>query len=158
MIIVCQNCNKRFNINQNLIPEKGRLLQCNSCNHKWFFKNELGVKTIDSQTIKDIQIFENKKPPQNDYIDDEIKLNVQNKISLPIEKIAKKAEVNKNKKKKKNNYLGLTIVFIISFVAIIILIDTFKSPLSIVTPNLEFLLYNLYESIKDIVLFIRDLI
>ena len=38
MIIDCPNCNKKFDIDQNLIPSNGRLLQCGSCNHKWFFK------------------------------------------------------------------------------------------------------------------------
>jgi predicted Zn finger-like uncharacterized protein len=39
MIISCIKCNKKFDIDDRLIPEKGRLLECSSCNHKWFFKN-----------------------------------------------------------------------------------------------------------------------
>ena len=46
MIIACQMCNKKFDIDQILIPEKGRLLQCGSCDHKWFFKNKIIVKTL----------------------------------------------------------------------------------------------------------------
>ena len=65
---------------------------------------------------------------------------------------------NASKKKKKIKILNLIIVFIISFVAFIILIDTFKNPISIVIPNIEFLLNNLYESLKDIRLFFNDLI
>ena len=38
MIISCENCNKRFEVGDNLIPDQGRLLQCSSCDHKWFFK------------------------------------------------------------------------------------------------------------------------
>ena len=38
MIISCENCNKRFEVSDNLKPEQGRLLQCSSCDHKWFFK------------------------------------------------------------------------------------------------------------------------
>ena len=60
--------------------------------------------------------------------------------------------------KKSYNILGLTIVFIISFIAIIIVLDTFQSPISIFVPNIEFVLYNLYETINDIVLFFSDLI
>ena len=41
MIITCNNCNKKFNVDSNLIPDKGRLLECASCNHKWFFKKEI---------------------------------------------------------------------------------------------------------------------
>ena len=62
------------------------------------------------------------------------------------------------KKNKKFNILNLTIVFIISFIALIIILDTFKSPLEKIFPNIEFLLYNLYETIYDIVLFFKDLI
>ena len=41
MIITCNNCNKKFDIDSNLISDKGRLLQCASCDHKWFFKKEV---------------------------------------------------------------------------------------------------------------------
>ena len=37
MIIDCPCCEKKFEIDQNLIPEEGRLLQCGFCNEKWFF-------------------------------------------------------------------------------------------------------------------------
>ncbi len=38
MIINCDKCSTKFNLNKNLIPEKGRLLQCGKCENKWFFK------------------------------------------------------------------------------------------------------------------------
>ena len=37
MIIQCINCNKKFNVNSDLIPSTGRTIQCGSCNHTWFF-------------------------------------------------------------------------------------------------------------------------
>ena len=37
MIITCVNCGKKFELEQRLIPDKGRLLQCGSCKHEWFF-------------------------------------------------------------------------------------------------------------------------
>jgi predicted Zn finger-like uncharacterized protein len=153
MIITCQNCNKKFNIDQNLIPEKGRLLQCSSCNHKWFFKNELTIKTIESPTNESFEIFEVKKPQINKPID------VNNVALINTEKTSHSKEIIKKIKiHKKNNFFNLIIIYMISFVAIIILLDTFKSPLSKIIPNLEFLLYNLYETINDIELFIKDLI
>ena len=158
MIITCQNCNKKFDVDQNLIPTSGRLLQCNSCNHKWFFKNEIVAKTIEPPTNNEMEIFESKKPQENNSATVNDGPNFQNKTTLPIDEIVKKVEINKTKIKKKNNILNLTIVFIISFVAVIIFIDTFKYPLSKIVPNLEFLLYNLFESIKDIRLFVNDLI
>ena len=41
MIIACNNCNKKFDIDSSLIPDNGRLLQCASCDHKWFFKKNI---------------------------------------------------------------------------------------------------------------------
>jgi predicted Zn finger-like uncharacterized protein len=144
MIIECINCNKKFEIDQNLIPENGRLVQCSSCNHKWFFKNEFA--------IKDMQIPTSEKLQENNLIDANNK-NIQTQTIIPTEKIIKKIKI-----KKANNLLSLSIVFIISFVALIVLLDTFKNVLGKIVPNLEFLLYNLFESIKDIRLFIIDLI
>ncbi len=37
MIITCPNCNKQFKIDNSLIPDEGRDLQCGSCNHIWFY-------------------------------------------------------------------------------------------------------------------------
>ena len=38
MIITCPNCNKQFKIDNSLIPDEGRDLQCGSCNNIWFYK------------------------------------------------------------------------------------------------------------------------
>ena len=40
MIITCPNCNKKFMIDNSMIPDEGRDLQCGSCNHLWFYKIE----------------------------------------------------------------------------------------------------------------------
>ena len=53
MIITCNNCNKKFDIDSNLIPDKGRLLQCASCDHKWFFKKEV----IENDQVKTIRRY-----------------------------------------------------------------------------------------------------
>ena len=53
--------------------------------------------------------------------------------------------------------LSVLIVFIISFVALIILLDTLKTPLINVFPGLEIILFNLFETLQDIKLFIIDL-
>ena len=54
--------------------------------------------------------------------------------------------------------LSFLIVGIISFIALIIVLDTFKKPLTNIFPNLELLLFNLVESIKDIFLFFKNLL
>ena len=59
----------------------------------------------------------------------------------------KEPHINKNKKK---IYLNIFIVIIITFVAIIIIIETFKHQISFIYPDIEILLNNLYESLTDI--------
>ena len=41
MIIDCINCNKKFNVESELIPSDGRLIQCGSCNYAWHYKIEV---------------------------------------------------------------------------------------------------------------------
>ena len=41
MIIVCPSCGKNFDVDENLIPDKGRLLKCGSCNQTWFFNKKM---------------------------------------------------------------------------------------------------------------------
>ena len=170
MIITCNNCNKKFDIDSSLIPDKGRLLQCASCNHKWFFKKvvpENPVSSIDEDIANDnANIFEQNNSPiidvesVSDASNDEVEVNLEekNKEKIEINKGESK-QVNTQPKKQKNfKILNIFVVSIISFVAFIIIVDTFKYPIGKIVPNVEFILYNLYESIKDISLFIRDLI
>ena len=44
MIIVCPSCGKNFDVDKNLIPDKGRLLKCGSCNQTWFFNKNKNVE------------------------------------------------------------------------------------------------------------------
>ena len=149
MIISCDQCNKKFEIDSNLIPKDGRLLECGSCNHKWFYKEDIEDKTEDI-------IIE----PQLKNIEEENIDPIQTNISQinEFDPSFKKKEIIENKKIKKIGVLNIIIVFIISFVALIILIETFKDPISIYIPNVEFILNSLYEIIRDIILFFKDLI
>jgi predicted Zn finger-like uncharacterized protein len=144
MIIKCPNCNKSFEVNSDLIPENGRLLQCGSCNHKWHF-----VKQAISEIEEDTKIIveEEKVIPQKIKNDSKTKKNV-NQISKVKSNI---------KDKKKLNILSIILVFIISFIALILILDTFKNPLSMIYPDLEFKLYSLYEVLNDVFLFFKDL-
>ena len=169
MIITCINCNKKFDLDSNLISDKGRLLQCASCDHKWFFKKEVlenVVSPIDEETgIDNINIFEQNSPSINEEESvsnapkDEVEVDLEEETKEKIEvNINESTQVNtKTKKQKKYKIFNIFMVAIISFVAFIIIVDTFKYPIQKIVPNIEFILYNLYESIKDISLFIRDL-
>ena len=59
---------------------------------------------------------------------------------------------------KKLSFLNVILVFIISIIALIVLLDTFKNPINLMIPNIEFILESLYETLKDILLFIQDLL
>jgi len=171
VIITCDNCNKKFDVNSSLIPDKGRLLQCIGCDHKWFFKKEI----INKPIVANIHTHEVKKDKvQSEIIskdslvdtkllDSQIKENfLTEKKSINEENIDNKINqditIETSEHKKNPNILGLTIVFIISFIAVIIVLDTFQAPISKIVPNLEFILYNLYQTINDILLFSKDLI
>ena len=169
MIITCNNCNKNFDIDSSLIPDKGRLLQCASCDHKWFFKKEVLKKKIspinEDTSIDNVNIFDQNKSSINDKesVSDapndevEVDLEEENKEKIEINIDERPQENTKPKKQKNFKILNIFVVTIISFIAFIIIVDTFKYPIGKIVPNIEFILYNLYESIKDISLFIRDL-
>ena len=181
MIITCNNCNKKFDIDSSLIPDKGRLLQCASCDHKWFFKKEVLENTVnpivEGIDNDNVNIFVQNNFSNNDEINpsdllkDEVHVDTEEKLDEKIEVNNEEEPKNKivantnertttnDKPKKQKNFkiLNIFIVAIISSIAFIIIVDTFKYPIGKIVPNIEFILYNLYESIKDISLFIRDL-
>jgi len=143
MIIECPECNKKFDIDQNLIPSNGRFLQCGSCNHKWFFKLNITEEEINIKPEKILNI--NVETSDKD---------LKKEINVKSEKIIPK----KKKEKKSINYLNILLVIIISITAFILVLDTFEDRLISIFPNIKFLLNNLYQSIEDIKLFILDLI
>ena len=156
MIINCPNCNKKFEIEKNLIPFEGRLLQCGSCNNKWFFKPENIVKKIEVvEKNTDIRPNENKDNLSYDVNNNSLsKEHETEEISE-----APKPEFNNKKKIRANfNFFKFLIVLIISFIALILFLDTFKSQISIMIPNIEIILDNLYQSLNDMKLFILDLL
>jgi len=155
MIIACTTCNKKFEVNSDLIPEIGRLLECSSCNNQFFFKKN---QIIDKSSKG---INQTKEPTENKIIENKnLNINKSKTINANIKDINKNSnysEIKIKKTKKKSNILSLIIVFIISFIALIILLDTFEYLVSFVIPNVETILYNLYETIKDVTSFIKDL-
>ena len=165
MIITCPNCNKKFKIDNSLIPDEGRDLQCGSCNHVWLYKiKEENSKILELKEEIDINDIKTKVDTNNEEIVEnknpltkiETELNDQKK-EKNIEK-QKETKISKNIENTGNKFFSYLIVFIISFVALIILLDTLKNPLINVFPGLEIILFNLFETLQDIKLFIIDLI
>ena len=162
MIIICPSCKKKFNIDINLIPSEGRDLQCGSCEHIWFYKKQEPtsepIKINEDIAIKEKEDTDklNDDKSKNQLIKQQVEANKKVKSELlNIKETENKTEVFKETQSSK--FFPYLIVFIISLGALIILLDTLKTPLINIFPGLEVLLFNLYETLKDIKLFIIDL-
>ena len=139
MIITCPCKKKKFKIDGSLIPIEGRKLKCGSCEKVWFYR-------IPQST--ELELSDNKTT-------DEITKNLSNENK----------ETNVQNKNNQINFGGILskilsyfIVILITLIAAIVILDTFKLPLSNIFPNLELILFNLFETLKDIKFFIKDLI
>ena len=153
MIISCPSCKKSFQIDSSLIPIEGRNLKCGSCGHVWFFKNEEKNLELKTEIIPNIKIESDKKIQKKINVN---KKNLRDEIINNKDKALIKYE--EGSKITLTNLLGYIVVSILSFIGLILLLDTFQIQLSSIFPNLELLLYNLYETMKDMLLFVRDLI
>ena len=153
MIITCGQCDKKFEIESTLIPEKGRLLQCSSCNHQWFYK-----KDILKETEIVLKKHDTKNKKNEPTIGEISNTKVFEELVASKEKKRKHSYKPTKTENKKISFLSIILVFIISIAALIVLLDTFKSPVNLMIPNIEFILESLYETLKDILLFIQDLL
>ena len=156
MIISCPCGKKNFEIDANLIPSEGRNLQCGSCSKVWFYKFEQNVSNLRIQdTIKDFHEDVNKEEILTD-----VNKDIPNNKKDNVGKQKDKALVKYEKKTKLGllNFVGYFFVLILSFVALLIILDTFEPLLLRIFPNLELILFNFFETLLDIYLFIKDLI
>jgi predicted Zn finger-like uncharacterized protein len=160
MIINCIKCTKKFEVNATLIPDNGRTIQCGSCNHVWFYKPKIeqSKNEISSPKSND-EILENKK---DDYTKEKLSKADE---TINLEKFANTEPssnelINENKKTTitVSKFLSYFLVILITCIALIIVLDTFKSPLSTIFPGLEIFLYNFFETLKDLYLFIKNLL
>ena len=164
MIIDCIKCTKKFEVNASLIPDNGRTIQCGSCNHIWFYKPKIEqskneIKTEISSQKSNNKVLENKK---DDNLNEKL---LKTEDTSNLENVANTEPssyelINENKKTKfsVSKFLSYFLVFLITFIALIIVLDTFKSPLSSIIPGLEIFLYNFFETLKDLYLFIKNLL
>ena len=139
MIIECINCSKKFKVNADLIPSEGRNIQCGSCNHIWFFKKEDQFQIKTSPT--------DSKDKEVEYKEESTEIPLDTKVSEEEKILPKNRITDKIKKTRKPSFsfsklLSYILVLIISFVAILLIIDTFKTPLYQIFPSLELVMYN----------------
>ena len=132
MIIVCINCAKQFEVESSLIPKKGRLLQCNSCNQKWFFKKEIinepiktikinkpaketvnhkdeGVKLSEVESPETIELLDRKI--KNDFVVEKILTNKDKNNINEDKKDEENPKITNPKSKKKTNILKFNYYF-----------------------------------------------
>ena len=156
MIIECINCNKVFEVNSELIPENGRTIQCGSCNHVWFYNPK--IADIKKEIKQDVEIDVKEKPTLS-QTENEAKTFKEESYSKLKDK--KNYEITKYKPKKSLSFIKLLsylIVLLITFVALLVVIDTFSKYLYQLFPSLELVIFSLFEILIDIKLFIKDLV
>ena len=153
MIIVCPSCGKNFNVRDDQIPDKGRLLQCSNCKHEWFYtKNTLPIDDNIDELSKDDFTQESFG-----VLDEEEERSDEKIVEEKTVELEKPRNIKK-KKTSKVNFFKLLLVFIISFVAFVLIVDTFIVQISEYVPFAEKYLDNLYQSLIDISLFFQNLI
>ena len=163
MIIDCPTCSKKFNIDEKLIPNEGRLLKCGNCDHTWFYKKEENLK-LETETIKINEIEENKSEINIEPVDVPIKetKKIRKKISKKSstkESTSKElVSIDKSSVSRENNIIKKIFLIIISIIAFILLIDTFKNQISVIFPGIVQMSDSLYLVINDLKLFIKDLV
>ena len=143
MIISCEKCDKKFEISDELIPDEGRLLQCGSCSYEWHYTPTKTIKLVNEID----QVSEAKKKTKK----------IKKKIIKENNEISMNQKTDSSEKKRVG-FLSVIIVTIISLIALIIIADTFKVYIMSFIPNIDFYLSSLYESLRDIFLFFKDLL
>ena len=163
MIIECPACSKKFNIDEKLIPDEGRLLKCGNCEHTWFYKKEEKIK-LEAETTNKSQIEENKSEINIEPVEEPIKQTkkIRKKISkksLTKESTSKElVSIDKSSVSRENNIIKKIFLIIISIIAFILLLDTFKNQISVIFPGILKMSDSLYLAINDLKLFIKDLV
>ena len=146
MIVSCEKCNKKFEIEDNLIPETGRLLQCGSCSYQWHY--------IPTNKITLVNEIDSTKSSKN--IKKSVKKIDKKKINVDKNILESNESILENKREV--GFFSYLLVIIISLVALLVIGDTMKPYLLTIIPDLDFYLSSLYESLTDIYLFFKDLL
>ena len=163
MIIECPACSKKFNIDEKLIPDEGRLLKCGNCDHTWFFKKEEKLK-LEAETIKLNENKENKSEINIEPVEEPIKQTKKIRKKIPKKSSTKEStskelvSIDKSSVLRENYIIKKIFLIIISIIAFILLIDTFKNQISVIFPGILKISDSLYLVINDLKLFIKDLV
>ena len=144
MIIECQNCNKKFDIKDTLIPTKGRLVQCGFCHSKWRQLPKIEQSHIKKKVIDETDLPKEESKPQP--LINKKKIKNLNKIKS-----------NTHHKQKNIGFFSYIFLFLISIVALFLLLETFKYQINNIFPNFDKYIIYVYETLDNILILIKDL-
>ena len=143
MIAECQNCNSKFDVKDNLIPLQGRVVQCGSCQFKWHQLPSITKIPLKKKIIDKVDIHK-----------DETKVH-----SISKKKIKKLEKIKNNVQHKKQTigFFSYIFLFLISIIALFLILETFKNQIINIFPNFENYIIYVYETLNNILIPIKDL-
>ena len=142
MIIECQNCNKKFDLEDKLIPLKGRLVQCGFCHSQWHQLPNIKTSSLKKKVIDEVDISK-----------DEAKEQPINKTK----KIKSKPRDKQEFKSKNIGFFSYILIFLISIIAFFLIAETFEYQINNIFPNFGNYIIYVYETLNNILIFIKDL-
>ena len=105
-------------------------------------KSEINIEPVD------VHIKETKK----------IRKKISKKSSTKESTSKELVSIDKSSVSRENNIIKKIFLIIISIIAFILLIDTFKNHISVIFPGILKMSDSLYQVINDLKLFIKDLV
>lgn len=142
MIIECQNCNKKFDLEDKLIPKKGRLVQCGFCHSQWHQLPNIVVSSRKEKVVDKIDISKDEAKEQS--------INKKKEIRS-------KARDKQETKNKNVGFFSYILIFLISIIALFLIAETFKYQINNIFPNFENYIIYVYETLNNILILISDL-
>ena len=142
MIIECQNCNKKFDLEDKLIPLKGRLVQCGFCHSQWHQLPNIKTSSLKKKVIDEVDISKDEAKEQ------------------PINKTKKIKSKPRDKQDFKNKNIGFfsyIFIFLISIIAFFLIAETFEYQINNIFPNFGNYIIYVYETLNNILILIKDL-
>ena len=142
MIVECPSCGKNYKVDDSLIANNGRLVQCSNCNNKWIVKKEIKIDEVE----RDNQNLTNNK-----------QTNKENTISPDINTESNHVSETEKPLEKKIGFFSILIVFLISLFALFLFLETFKYQISLKWKNFDIYINNIYEIFDYMLILIKDL-
>ena len=148
MIIECRNCNKKFDLEDKLIPSKGRLVQCGFCNSQWHQLPNIKTNLLKKKPIDKVDISKDVAKEK-----DETKEQQVNKKK----KIKSKVRDKQDFKNKNIGFFSYIFIFLISIIAFFLIAETFEYQINNIFPNFGNYIIYVYETLNNILILIKDL-